>query len=122
MPRPVHFDISAEDPERVTKFYGEVFDWKFNKWDGPMDYWLISTGQNGEPGIDGGLSKRSEHSNGTMNTIGVSSIDDYVERITRAGGTITMPKMPIPGVGWFASAADPEGNYFGIMQPDPQAA
>jgi predicted enzyme related to lactoylglutathione lyase len=122
MPRPVHFDISAEDPERATRFYGEVFDWKFNKWDGPMDYWLISTGQNGEPGIDGGLSKRSENSNGTMNTIGVSSVDDYLARITRAGGTITMAKMPIPGVGWFASAVDPEGNNFGIMQPDPQAA
>ena len=122
MPRPVHFDITAEDPERATKFYGDVFGWQFQKWDGPMDYWLVSTGQNGEPGIDGGLSKRGENGNGTTNTIGVPSADDYVARITQAGGSIVMPKAAIPGVGWFALCVDPEGNSFGIMESDPQAA
>ena len=55
MPRPVHFDMTAEDPTRAVQFYGNVFGWTFQKWDGPMDYWLITTGTDG-PGIDGGLS------------------------------------------------------------------
>jgi len=53
MPRPVHFEIPAENPQRAIDFYTKVFGWKFSKWDGPMDYWIISTGQAPEPGIDG---------------------------------------------------------------------
>jgi len=121
MPRPIHFDISAENPEQATRFYADVFGWQFQKWEGPMDYWLISTGTNGELGIDGGLSRRNGHGIATVNTVGVPSADEYVERITRAGGSVLMPKSAIPGVGWFAMCADPEGNSFGIMQDDPQA-
>ena len=60
MPRPIHFEIPAENPERAMQFYSTVFGWKFNKWEGPMDYWIISTGQPGEPGIDGGLMPRRD--------------------------------------------------------------
>ncbi len=44
MSRVVHFEIHVDDPNRASKFYTDVFGWKFNKWEGPMDYWLISTG------------------------------------------------------------------------------
>ncbi len=44
MQRPVHFDMSAEDPTRAAQFYGDVFGWKFQKWEGPVDYWMITTG------------------------------------------------------------------------------
>ena len=39
MPRIVHFEIPAENPERAVKFYQKVFNWKIEKWAGPMDYW-----------------------------------------------------------------------------------
>ena len=52
MKRIVHFDISADDPERAIKFYTNVFGWSIQKWDGPMDYWLVTTGPKDEPGID----------------------------------------------------------------------
>ena len=55
MPRVVHFEIHADQPERAVKFYKELFDWQFHKWEGPMDYWLIVTGPDGQPGINGGL-------------------------------------------------------------------
>jgi predicted enzyme related to lactoylglutathione lyase len=48
-------------------------------------------------------------------------VDEYVGKITAAGGHIVLPKMPIPGVGWLAYARDTQGNTFGIMQPDAQA-
>src|ERR1019366_686207 len=60
MPRPTHFEIPAENPERAMQFYSSVLGWKFNKWPGPVDYWLISTGDPGEPGIDGGLMQRRD--------------------------------------------------------------
>ena len=39
MPRPVHFDITADDPERAVAFYEKVFGWKLTHWEGggPMD-------------------------------------------------------------------------------------
>ena len=68
MPRPIHFEIPAENPERAMQFYSKVFGWKFNKWAGPMDYWVISTGQPGEPGIDGGLMPRRDPNQPCVNT------------------------------------------------------
>ena len=119
MPRVVHFEINAENPDQLTKFYEQVFNWKFEKWKGPIDYWLITTGDK-EPGIDGGLSKREKDAK-TVNTINVSSIDDYVEMIKRNNGVIIVPKMAVPGVGWTAYFKDPEGNSFGLMEDDPTA-
>jgi len=60
MPRVIHFDIPADNPARAVDFYKKVFDWKFDKWPSPTDYWLITTGK-GEPGIDGGMLKRASH-------------------------------------------------------------
>jgi predicted enzyme related to lactoylglutathione lyase len=55
LPRIVHFELNVKDVEKTIKFYEEVFGWKFEKWSGPIDYWLIMTGDENEPGIDGGL-------------------------------------------------------------------
>lgn len=59
MSRPIHFEIMAEDPARAKTFYETVFGWTFQKWEGgPMEYWLITTGPDSEPGINGGMYKR----------------------------------------------------------------
>lgn len=118
MARVVHFDISAENPEELKKFYETVFGWKFNKWEGPMEYWLIETGEG--PGINGGLGKRSPEQM-DVNTIDVPDLDEYMKKVEENGATIVAPKMPIPGIGWYAVFKDAEGNIFGMMQDDPNA-
>jgi predicted enzyme related to lactoylglutathione lyase len=120
MPRVVHFEIPADEPERAAKFYETVFGWKIKKWEGPVEYWLVTTGEAPEPGIDGGIMRRGEQ-NTTVNTVSVASVDVFVEKITAAGGKVAAPKMAVPGVGWFAYCSDTEGNVFGIMQDDPSA-
>jgi predicted enzyme related to lactoylglutathione lyase len=117
----VHFEIEAEKPERAIKFYAEVFGWKAEKWKGPIEYWLITTGKDDEPGINGGLSKRTTAQPSTVNTIDVLSVDEYVKKVERSGGSIVRPKRAVPGVGWMAYCKDPEGNLFGIMEDDPAA-
>jgi len=57
--RVIHFEIPASDPERASKFYQKVFGWKIEKWPGPTEYWLVNTGAEGTPGINGGLMKES---------------------------------------------------------------
>jgi hypothetical protein len=121
MPRIVHFDIPADDPSRAQKFYNEVFGWTFEKWDGPMDYWLAKTGDDKQPGINGGLARRMPGQIGVTNTIDVNSIEEFAKKISSKGGTIIVPKMAIPKVGYFAQCMDTEGNMFGIIQMDENA-
>lgn len=121
MPRVVHFEIVGDDPEALAKFYSDVFAWKVQKWEGPMEYWLVQTGEEGEPGIDGGLGKRTEPGEGTTNTIDVEDVDAFVAKIEKSGGKVVSPKHAVPGVGWMAYCADPDGNLFGMMQSDPEA-
>lgn len=122
MPRPIHFEIPADNPERASAFYRDVFGWQFQKWDGPMPYWLIVTGKDGERGIDGGMMPRQAPGASTVNTIGVASLDASLETIEAKGGKTVVPKMPVPGVGWLAYCVDTEGNTFGVMQADETAA
>ncbi len=121
MPRISHFDIPSDDPQRAQKFYQDVFGWEFGKWEGPMEYWIVKTGEDNEPGINGGLTRRMPGQIGMTNTITVNSIDEYIKKIQTKGGKIILPKMPIPGVGQYASCMDTEGNIFGLIQMDESA-
>lgn len=120
MPRVIHFEIPADDPERAADFYRKVFGWKIEKWEGPAPYWLVSTGEKAQRGIDGGITSRSNLRSVT-NTIDVPSVDDFVKRVLEAGGRVVAPKMPVPGVGYLAYCTDSEGNVFGIIQPEMSA-
>jgi hypothetical protein len=119
MNRVVHFEIYTEDPTTVQPFYRDVFGWKFQKFEGgPIEYWLIMTGDHKQPGINGGLARpREGQSPGTLNTISVSSLDEAIKKVEKSGGKICAPKMAIPKIGWLAYAEDPAGNVFGIVEP-----
>ena len=120
MPRVVHFEIYADDPARAAKFYTNVFGWKITKWGGPMDYWLVDTGED-NPGINGGVASRQSPNQSTINTVNVDDLDGYIKKVESAGGKIIAPKGAVPGIGWLAYAADSEGNSFGMLQPDESA-
>ena len=120
MARVVHFDISGNDPQKLIPFYEQIFQWKFSKWEGPMEYWLIETGPEDQAGINGGLGVR-QGDDRVVNTIGVRDIDSILDQVKAKGGNVITEKGPIPGVGWFAQFKDPEGNVFGLMQDDPSA-
>ena len=59
---------------------------------------------------------------GYVCTVGVDSAAGSLERIVELGGTVALPVMPIPGVGWLAYGKDPDGNLFGVTEADPGAA
>lgn len=121
MPRPIHFEIPAEDPSRAIQFYETVFGWKFDKWEGPVPYWLITTGPEGQPGINGGLMPRRDPAQPCVNTMDVADVDVSAAMVERSGGQVVVPKMAVPGVGWLVYCKDTEGHIFGMMQNDPAA-
>lgn len=121
MSRVVHFEISASDPGRAAGFYRKAFAWKIEKWAGPVEYWLVTTGPDGQPGINGGLLRRQAPYTGTTNTVDVESLDSAIATVKGAGGELVVPKMAVPGVGYLAYCHDTEGNLFGMMQRDPRA-
>jgi predicted enzyme related to lactoylglutathione lyase len=127
MPRPVHFEIHAEQPARAIAFYEALFGWTFTSWGGGgMEYWLVTTGPDGEPGINGGLMQRRGTIDGTavigyVCTIAVGTVDEAFAKGVALGATVAVPKMPIPGVGWLAYLKDTEGNIFGITHSDTDA-
>jgi predicted enzyme related to lactoylglutathione lyase len=116
MSRVVHFELPADDPERAVAFYQKAFGWRIEKWEGPTDYWLVTTGSEDEPGIDGAIQRRDDGLAGLTNVLGVTSVDDAVAKVEANGGTIVMPKTEIPGVGFIAYFRDPEGNILGMIQ------
>jgi predicted enzyme related to lactoylglutathione lyase len=120
MPRVVHFEIPADNPDRAVKFYTEVFNWKIVKWTGPLQYWLVTTGNKEAPGIDGAIMERGQE-RCIIDTIDVPAMDEYIKKIQARGGKTLQPITTIPGVGHFAYFQDTEGNKLGIMQSDMSA-
>lgn len=126
MPRVVHFELHADDPERAIGFYEKLFGWKFNRM-ADYEYWLIVTGSDKEPGINGGLIRRKHPitAHGIMAyvcTIDVEDLDASLATALAAGATLALAKQAIPSVGWLAYVKDTEGNVLGMHQHDPNAA
>lgn len=127
MSRAVHFEIHASNPQAAIDFYSGLFGWSFNKWDGG-DYWMIHTGPDEQPGINGGLIPRRgpvPEAMAAMNafviTVDVENVDTTVTGAMAAGGATAVPKMAVPKIGWLAYLKDPDGNIFGVMQADAEA-
>ena len=118
MPRVIHFEIPVDDPERAVAFYEKVFGWKIEKWEGPMDYWLVTTGEEEEPGINGAIAPK-EFGDKVRNTIAADSFDEFAKKIETEGGKMLTEKQTIPGVGVMAYFQDTEGNISGIIEPFP---
>lgn len=123
MPRVVHFEIHAKDPDRTIEFYRKCLGWSFRKTQGPTPYWHVLTGTEDEPGIHGGMIESGEvqeagppHS--FVCTIEVNAIDDTLQRIQSCGGQVVIPKLHVPRIGWLAYCKDLEGNLFRILQKE----
>lgn len=119
MKRPVHFEILADDPAKIAGFYKDVFEWEITTWgEGEQSYWLVTTGPDDVPGINGGIMGR-EFDQAVINTLEVESLDDVLKKIEEAGGRKVHGPNEIPEVGMHAYCADVEGNLFGVLEPQP---
>ena len=113
------FAIHVDDVDRARRFYEAVFGWTFEPW-GPPGFYLIHTGDDADPGIQGLMHKRHEPRtgsglNGVEATFKVDDLDAILVAVETHGGRVTMPKAPIPTVGVLIRFDDTEGNNIGAM-------
>jgi uncharacterized protein len=109
-----HIEIPYDDEERAKRFYAGVFGWQFSQMEGFTGYDLYEAGP---AKLGGGLGKRGESAGETIrNYILVDSVEDAVAKVEQLGGTITVPKTELPGLGWWAAGTDSEGNPLALYE------
>lgn len=119
MGRVVHFEITAKDPKRATKFYTDAFGWISKDSGMPgIDYTLLETGDG--DGIDGAIMPNTYRQQPVINTIAVDDLNAAIEKVKSAGGVTEGDIQDIPGVGKFSYIKDTEGNLVGLLQPLPR--
>jgi uncharacterized protein len=128
MPRVSHFEIHASQPQKLIEFYSSLFGWTFEPWGPPGGYWMIRTGEDSEPGINGGLLPRrgnvpasGQAVNAFVCTVGVASARESFDAALALGATEAVPVAAIPTMGWLGYVKDPDGNIVGVMSMDPNA-
>ena len=124
----VHFEIPAEDRQRMAKFYQDAFGWQTQMLGEEMGNYVIATttqtDENGpkQPGaINGGFFSKRPDSPAQYPSV-VIAVDDIqaaIKKVAQAGGKLLGEPMYIPGVGQYVSFFDTEGNRVSMLQPDP---
>ena len=119
MGKVIHFEILGDDPAKLAEFYRDALGWQIqvweHSWEHQQEYWLIESGAQDQPGIDGALMKR-QFPQPVINTTLVDSIDETLVKVAAAGGKVVFGPHEIPEVGTHAYCEDPEGNIFGVIQ------
>lgn len=122
MPKPapvVHFEIGCKDIEKTRKFYSAALGWEYAP--GAPNMAMVGNlghmAPNKTDGIGGHLMSlgHEPHQYVTFYAM-VDDIEATLKNIESLGGRTLVPKQEVPGMGWFAWFADPEGNAIGLWK------
>lgn len=118
-----HFEIPADDLVKAENFYSKVFGWDFKKWDN--NYISVMAAKSDKKGmsvetgaINGGIQKRGPRAESPTIVVAVSDMDDIIEKIMSAGGSMVVPKEEMAGMGYYAQFRDIDGNRLGLFEAE----
>jgi len=123
----VHFEMPAEDKERISSFYTNVFGWETNQMGEDMgNYVVVMTTESDDKGpkkpgaINGGFYQKTDDMLGQCPSVVISvpDVKEHIEKVKEAGGKVLGEPMDIPGVGKYVSFIDTEGNRVSMMQAE----
>ena len=113
----VHIEIPADDTGKAKEFWGGLFGWQFEEYPGgPGEYHMTRISESS----GGAITNMESGKKGTRTYFSVDDINAGAARVKELGGEADDP-MPVPNMGWFVTAKDPQGNEFGLWQTDPSA-
>lgn len=106
-----YIEMPARSVAVQKEFYSKAFGWKFTAYgdtyaafeDGPCQFALNGTGQH--------------QADAALPVVRVGDIDEAVDAVRNAGGTITLEVFDFPG-GKRSHFIDPEGRAMAVYQPD----
>jgi uncharacterized protein len=114
----VHLEIPAGDTAKAREFWSGLFGWEFQAYEGSPSEYLMTRFSD----TTGGAIMAAEGAKrGPRVYFDVDDINAGVSRVKELGGEAG-DAMPVPGMGWFATCTDNEGNDFGLWQTDPSAS
>jgi len=114
----VHLEIPAGDTAKAREFWGGLFGWQFQSFEGsPTEYHTTRFSDT----QGGAIMEANGDERGTRVYFDVDDINAGNARVKELGGSAG-DAMPVPGMGWFSVCKDVEGNEFGLWQNDPTAA
>ena len=113
----VHFEIPADDTAKGREFWGSLFGWQFQSFPGPFEYHMTQIDD--QAGL--AITNMEPGKRGTRAYFDVDDINAGAARVRELGGEADEP-MPVPGMGWFVTCKDPQGNEFGLWKVDPSAS
>jgi predicted enzyme related to lactoylglutathione lyase len=123
----VHFEMPAEDRERMAGFYSNVFGWQTNLMGEEMgNYVTVTTSETDDKGmpkapgsINGGFFPKRDDMPAQYPSIviAVDDIKESIRKVNSAKGKVLGEPMEIPGVGIYVSFFDTEGNRVSLLQP-----
>ena len=124
----VHFELPAENRQRMADFYSKSFGWKTEMLGKDMGNYVIATTTESDekgpkkPGaINGGFFTKTDDMPAQYPSV-VVAVDDINEsrkKVMKAGGKVLGEPMEIPGIGQYVSFFDTEGNRVSMLQPAP---
>jgi predicted enzyme related to lactoylglutathione lyase len=100
------FELPAKDTKRAQAFYGGLFGWQFQPYEG-QDYHIAFEA--------GGAIANAPEQKYPLIHFGTDDIDAAVARVRELGGEAD-EKQDVPGFGHYAYCSDTEGNRFGLYQ------
>jgi uncharacterized protein len=124
----IHFEMPYKDPSRVSRFYSEAFGWDMSTLGADMGNYVLAgttdTDQNQmvtTPGtINGGFFEYKDEDGFRIPSvvISVDSLQEAMEQVKSAGGTVLGEPYNIPGIGEYVAIRDTEDNRVGLLQPE----
>ena len=112
----VHLEIPASDTASAKEFWGPLFGWEFQAYDESIDYHMARINERSGVAISG----MEEDAKGPRIYFDVDDVNAGAARVKELGGEAADP-LPVPGMGWFVTCSDPNGNAFGLWRTDPSA-
>jgi len=114
----VWYDLLTDDVPGVERFYGELFGWEFEGDFGDEgDFTLVSfqgtpiAGIVYAPPLESGESRAR-----WIPSMSVANVDQAVEQLRRAGGTVYTEAHDVPDRGRLAVVGDPDGAILAFVK------
>ena len=125
----VHFEMPAQNRQRMADFYSKTFGWQTQMLGQDMGNYVVATTTESDekgpkkPGaINGGFYTKTEDmpAQYTSVVVAVDDIKESMKKVAQAGGKVLGEPMEIPGVGHYVAFTDTEGNCVSMLQPLPR--